>query len=402
MEDTLMNKEEIINYVWEKLNFFKNKEDLTCEEIGDGNINYVFKIVEEKTGKSLVVKKSHELLRSSGRPLDLKRSAIEARSLQIKNALVNGACPEIYLYDQENSLIVMEDISDYKNLRKELMEERVYENFPEDISDFLAKSLLPTTDLVLARKDKKQKVIDFTNPDMCDISEDLVFTEPYYDYKNRNNVSPGLEDFVRENLYENMDLQKEVLILKDKFQNQSQALVHGDLHSGSIFVNEKGIKIIDSEFAFYGPIGYDYGNIWGNLVFPLARAYVLGKDSTYIEKLRWLLAETIDKSIKKTYLAYDKFVSFPYFKNQSFKNTYIENIISDSFGYGGCEIIRRTVGDSSVLEIESVKDIKTRQILDKVLIKTGIFMLMNKKKIQAGQELLSAFDHILEGYKDEI
>src|SRR5699024_3495126 len=161
--------------------------------------------------------------------------------------------------------------------------------------------------------------IDFTNPDMCDISEDLVFTEPYYDYKNRNNVSPGLEDFVRENLYENMDLQKEVLILKDKFQNQSQTLVHGYLHSGSIFVNEKGINIIDSEFAFYGPIGYDYGNIWGNLVFPLARAYVLGKDSTYIEKLRWLLAETIDKSIKKTYLAYDKFVSFPYFKNQSFK-----------------------------------------------------------------------------------
>ena len=33
--------------------------------------------------------------------------------------------------------------------------------------------------------------------------------------------------------------------------NYSQSLIHGDLHSGSIFINEKGIKIIDPEFSFY-------------------------------------------------------------------------------------------------------------------------------------------------------
>src|SRR5699024_10952993 len=132
----------------------------------------------------------------------------------------------------------------------EIIEGRIYSDFPENISDFLAKTLLPTTDLVLSRKEKKQRVIDFTNPDMCDISEDLVFTEPYFDYKGRNIISSGLEDFVKKNLYDNKPLQKEVLILKDKFQNQSQALVHGDLHSGSIFVNERGIKVIDPEFSF--------------------------------------------------------------------------------------------------------------------------------------------------------
>lgn len=47
--------------------------------------------------------------------------------------------------------------------------------------------------------------------------------------------------------------------------NHAQALVHGDLHSGSIFVNEEGLKVIDPEFAYYGPIGYDIGNVIGNM-----------------------------------------------------------------------------------------------------------------------------------------
>ena len=99
------------------------------------------------------------------------------------------------------------------------------------------------TDLVISRADKKENVKKFTNPELCDITE-------------------GLENFVRENLYEDKVLHTEVLKLKDRFQNYSQSLIHGDLHSGSIFVNENGIKVIDPEFSFYGPIGYDVGNVW--------------------------------------------------------------------------------------------------------------------------------------------
>ena len=33
--------------------------------------------------------------------------------------------------------------------------------------------------------------------------------------------------------------------------NNAQALLHGDLHTGSIFANEQGVKVIDPEFAFY-------------------------------------------------------------------------------------------------------------------------------------------------------
>jgi 5-methylthioribose kinase len=42
--------------------------------------------------------------------------------------------------------------------------------------------------------------------------------------------------------------------------NNAQALIHGDLHTGSILIKEDSMKVIDPEFAFYGPMGYDIGN----------------------------------------------------------------------------------------------------------------------------------------------
>ena len=149
----------------------------------------------------------------------------------------------------------MEDISECRNLRKELMKGSMFDHLSEGISTFLAETLLPTTDLVMDRAEKKEMVKLFTNPELCDISEDLVFTEPYWDYKGRNIITVGMEDFVKEKLYEDEELHSEVGKLRNRFMNNAQALIHGDLHSGSIFANEERMVVIDPEFAFYGPMG---------------------------------------------------------------------------------------------------------------------------------------------------
>ena len=391
MKSKLMNNDEILDYVVAN-KFFENKEDLKCLEIGDGNINYVFKVVDEKNGKSLVIKQSDTYLRSSGRPLDIYRSKIEFKALEIEYDLYPGSVPKLYKYDEEKSLVVMEDISAYKNLREELTKGNIYDHLPESLSEFLARTLLPTTDYVISRKEKKDRVKKFINPDLCDISEDLVFTEPYFNYKNRNIITEGLEDFVEENLYNDKDLICEVLKLKDKFQTQSQALLHGDLHTGSIFANEKGIKVIDPEFAFYGPMGYDIGNVWGNIIFSLANSIVL-KDQRE-EKLKELLKDTIDKTIEKMYLDYDKYIENEYFKNESYKKHYIDEIIADSFAYAGTEVIRRDVGDSKVKEITSIEDKDLRIELDKKLINIGKFLIMNRYEIKNGLNLIDYINNL--------
>lgn len=378
-EHFLLDCDEVISYVKEK-NLFLENDDLTVKEIGDGNINYIFKVENKIDGKSIVLKQADKLLRSSGRPLDLARSKIEANILRIENNLAPHFVPEIYFYDEIMCVLAMEDISEYKNLRTELVAGKIFPNFADNISEFLSRTLLLTTDLFMDKFEKKKNVKEFINPELCDISECLVFIEPYDNNKNRNIITTGNEEFVENMLYKNEDLHFAILKLREKFMNYSQSLIHGDLHSGSIFINEKGIKIIDPEFSFYGPMAYDIGNVIGNLYFPLYRAKFFMEDSKKKEEfINWLEKCILDIPIlfsKKCKLLWEKYSDDKLLKNRKFRDYYIENIVKDSLAYAGTEIIRRTVGDAKVLELTNLETSEKKLELEKELISKAISMIM--------------------------
>ena len=377
-EHFLLDCDEVISYVKEK-NLFSENADLTVKEIGDGNINYIFKVENKIDGKSIVLKQADKLLRSSGRPLDLTRSKIEANILRIENDLAPHFVPEIYFYDEIMCVLAMEDISEYKNLRTELIAGKIFLNFADNISEFLSRTLLLTTDLFMNKFEKKKNVKEFINPELCDISECLVFTEPYDNNRNRNIITAGNEEFVENILYKNEDLHFAILKLREKYMNYSQSLIHGDLHSGSIFINEKGIKIIDPEFSFYGPMAYDIGNVIGNLYFPLYRAKFFMEDSKEKEEfINWLEKCILDIPIlfsEKCKLLWEKYSKDKLLKNKKFRDYYIENIVKDSLAYAGTEMIRRTVGDAKVLELTSLENSEKKLELERSLINKAVSMI---------------------------
>ncbi len=104
----------------------------------------------------------------------------------------------------------------------------------------------------------------FINPEMCEITEDLFFNDPYQIHE-RNNYPAELETDVAA-LREDAQLKLAVASLKHRFFSQAEALLHGDIHSGSIFVAEGSLKAIDAEFGYFGPIGFDIGTAIGNLL----------------------------------------------------------------------------------------------------------------------------------------
>lgn len=371
---------------------FPDDAELRGEEIGDGNINYIFRVIEDKTGKSVVLKQADKFLRSSGRPLDLDRSRIEAEILKLEGEYAPEFVPEIYRYDDIMCVIVMEDISEYKNLRKELIDGKIFEKFADEISSFLADTLLPTTDLVLDRAEKKDRVKAFINKELCDISECLVFTEPYVNDRDRNIVIPENMEFVKKYLYEDKELHVEAAKLKNNFMNNAQALIHGDLHSGSIFINERGMKVIDPEFSFYGPMGYDIGNVIGNLFFSLVNRKYLMEDGEKKEKFIQWLTETIenifDMFVVKFHKKYKEIVKDPLYVNEGFENWYLGEILADSVGSAGMEIIRRVVGDSKVMEVTSIEDTEKRIKVERELIQIGIRFVKDRYKIKSGKDLI--------------
>lgn len=389
----LLDTESAKDYAVKKLGFFSEGEELSCTEIGDGNINYVFKVRSLSSGRSLILKQSDKLLRSSGRPLDIRRSMIEAEALKTEGLLAPDQVPKLYRYDEAMAVIAMEDISSFQNLRHQLMAGTVYAHLAENLSSFLADTLFPGTDLVLERAEKKKRASFFTNPELCDITEDLVLTEPYCDYKGRNIITPGNEAFVEKALYRDCALHAEVGLLRDRFMNLSQALLHGDLHTGSIFANESGIKVIDPEFAFYGPMGYDMGNVIGNLFFALAyHVFCTGKKET-ADAVAVQLSETFDLTFQKLSAKYDSLVSFPLYCTPGFKEAYLAGVMTDTLGYAGAEIIRRVVGDSKVLELSAVDDRRIRLPMERALIQLGIKLIKERACIQQGKDITDAFLH---------
>ena len=78
--------------------------------------------------------------------------------------------------------------------------------------------------------------------------------------------------------------------LQAKFLEKQQALLHGDLHTGSLMVTADTTYVIDAEFAFYGPIAFDVSKMVANLLIAYFASFGLETaDSPRTEQRRWLL-----------------------------------------------------------------------------------------------------------------
>lgn len=393
-EHTLMTKEQIREYIGEHFPLFNSGADVDVREIGDGNINYVFRVINTNQQESLVVKQADKLLRSSGRPLDINRNKIEAEVLNIQYKLVPEYVPEVLLYDEKMAVMVMEDISIYENLRYALLAKKVFPKLAQQISQFLVQTLGNTNDVVMDKRQKKAYVKQFINSDMCDISEDLVFTEPYNDYKKRNVITCGNEEFVQSHLYDNHELIAEVAKLREQFMNHAQALIHGDLHSGSIFVTQEGMKVIDPEFAFYGPMGYDIGNVLAHLFLSLVGNGSNEEDDKFdmwvLETISFIF-DHVSSGLKQ--LIFDQ-TRVSLYKTEEFINYYVDQVMVDAIGYTGTEIIRRVVGDSKVKELVDIKQGPQKVKIEQKIIQLATELIMNRQQITKGNQLIKIYKDI--------
>ncbi|MEG0309549.1 MAG: phosphotransferase [Eubacterium sp.] len=70
---------------------------------------------------------------------------------------------------------------------------------------------------------------------------------------------------LRKSILENTGIQTEIKRLRHLFLNDKECLIHTDLHASNIMINTKKIKIIDTEFAGFGPIAQDFGRLTASL-----------------------------------------------------------------------------------------------------------------------------------------
>jgi len=355
---------------------FPQGAELKCREIGDGNLNLVFHIRDEQSGRSLIVKQALPYAKVVGEswPLTLDRSRIESEALIQEGRLAPGLVPKVYKYDPDLALTVMEDLSDHIIMRSGLMQCRRYPLFAEHISTFLANTLFFTSDLGMNQQEKKVQAGRFINPELCKITEDLIFDDPYTVSSN-NNYDAAIEDEA-EALRTDEKLHFEVALLREKFLTQGQALLHGDLHTGSIFVREDSTKVIDPEFAYYGPMGFDIGAVIGNLLLNYAGQLHWSADEASRTSYREYLLETV-KSIwtqfDRKFRAHwnEKNVDRLAARAAGYQDDYMRRLLQDSIGYAGCKMVRRIVGLAHVADIDRIPDAAVREKAQRIALRIG-------------------------------
>ncbi len=359
------------------------QQPVVCSEIGDGNINYIFRVKTEDGAKSLIIKQADKFTRSSGNPADTDRNRIEAEILKIERAYAPSHVPEIYLYDPVMCCIVMQDIGDHENMRYAMLKRRTFPGFASDISEFMANTLIRTSDVGLPSKLKKERVGQFINPAMCDITERLVCTESYTNALGSNEAFEENLEFLTAELYRDEALRLEASKLKILFETKAQSLIHGDLHSGSIFVKPGSTMVLDPEFAFYGPAGYDVGNVIAHLIFAWVNTAVMEQDGEKKKKFLGWLEETIEQTLdlfveKATAIVQNDCID-PLLRTKDFAEWYTADILEDAAGYAGMELNRRVIGTAKVCDIAGIKETDKRICADRACVLAAKDCIINRK-----------------------
>lgn len=389
----LMKTPDAARYAREKLDFFDRDADLVSTEIGDGNLNYIFRVADLRTGTSLVVKQAGGTARLSDQFVVSKdRNRIEAEILKIENELAPGLVPRIYHYDTVMNCCVMEDLSDHTIMRGALLERKTFPLFADHITTFMVNTLLLTSDVVMDHKKKKELAGNFINPDLCEITEDLVYTEPFNDVKKRNDVFPPNLEFVARELYADKRLLLETAKMKFDFFCNTQCLIHGDLHTGSIFIKPGSTKVIDPEFAYYGPAGYDVGNVTANLIFAWANADTVMEDAVERgEFTRWLgktLVRVVDLFVEKWKVLWKERVTEVVAGYEGFAGWYLGTVLRDAAGVTGLELCRRIVGIAHVKDMTSIGDENRRLRAERLCLTAAKRFIFERDNIQTGGKYL--------------
>jgi len=327
-------------------------------EIGDGNLNLVFHVVDED-GRGIILKQALPYVRmvGAGWPMTPERARREAESLGVHHGLAPELVVETIAYDPARFILVLEDLSDHSVWRDALNRSETHHDVARRLGEYVASVAVGTSVLGLHRSEVSRRISQTQNPELCVITEDLVFTEPVFDI-GRNSVLPENEQDARD-LAEDPVFAAAMGEAKWRFMTHAEALIHGDLHTGSVMVRgasgqaADSVKVFDSEFAFYGPIAFDLGALFANYTFAAARANALGE----AERASWamgLVAETWEAFAAEFSRAAEDWRETSLF-DRSFAERRLERMRREALLFAAAKLARRIVGAAKVRDIETLE-----------------------------------------------
>lgn len=288
----MLSKENITDYLKEKMPYLDFSKPLTIsaigegslEEDGDGYINYVYRVSDGKW--KIILKQA----RKEGRvaeltDMSLDRAALEYDYMKLGQVIVPEYMPKLYFYDDENLAFAVEDISHLKIARFQLNKSIMFPKMAGQIADYLAKMHFYTSDYYLDTATFRKLQIRFSNSKMRSVFDDMAFGNRDVDGSGKMGfeLDPEYADFTRDLVFDPRVV-LERYKLRELYMRKAEVLLHADFHTSNIFVDQEDLKVIDMEYAFFGPAAYDLGYLESHLLSQCVCAAFRPFDS---EQERW-------------------------------------------------------------------------------------------------------------------
>ena len=140
-------------------------------------------------------------------------------------------------------------------------------------------------------------------------------------------------------------------------------------------VKGNSAKVIDAEFAFYGPVGFDVGLYWANYLL----SYFSHTDNSDVQSgLKTAIVETWDTYT--TEFKMDDTVQ---------KSCTLQKIFHESIGFAGMEMLRRIVGAAHVKDIESIAEVQRKLKVETAILKFGSTLVKQHQNIATINALIA-------------
>lgn len=423
------------------------------KEVGDGNINFVFVVRgEEASGgeprKAIVIKQALPFIRiAPDWPLSVDRARIEAAALREHGRLLaleeeveegedkkkqNALIPRVHLYDPERALIAMDFVAPPAAVARGLIVAgKIVPGLAEDVAEYAAVTLFGTSLLACCSDNDPKNKNDtaawraasagFSNPALCALTERVVFEDPYRAADTNRHTSPQLDAaaaFLRDADAEGAAWARRLML---RFSGTREALLHGDLHTGSVMgvgveagsgsgdgggsgnngENANGAPssssssnksrpravVIDPEFAFYGPIGFDLGEFTANLLMAfLATDGRKNEKEEEIEIQRAWLAASVPAFWDRFELRFRALwrrkalaaaANTPNLARlEREQDVFLASVRDDAVRFAGCCVLRRVVGIAHVEDFESIADAELRALCEARALRLGREMMV--------------------------
>ncbi|MEP9355396.1 S-methyl-5-thioribose kinase [Xanthobacter sp. KR7-65] len=362
-------------------------------EVGDGNLNLVF-IVESDAG-SLVVKQALPYARVVGEswPMSLDRAFFEHEALKRLGARDPGRVPDLKLFDPTQALLVMEHLTPHTVVRRALMAGEELPRLGEHVGLYLARTLFRGSDWSLPTAVRKADLALFAgNVELAGITEELVFSDPFKDAP-LNRHTPGLEAAalaVRSDRALKIAAQE----MKARFATCAETLLHGDLHTGSVMATADDTRVIDAEFALYGPMGFDVGVLLAHLWMACFARSAHHGDAPSADRAGARLlacAETCWQVFAAEFARLWRtertgiLGGCDLFEDQGDSEGseaalagQLATVWRDALGFAGIEIHRRILGLAHVAEFETIADTGRRAALERRALAFGRHLAVNR------------------------